>query len=98
MNLILALHCILFFSNFNCIVKITLFGVKPLKNEILQNWTTKPKLYGTTSVKILFVENGFLTHRRVVVRLWTSDVFSLRFFSKPSEPIELQNRELIENS
>ena len=31
-----------------------------------------------------------LTYRRVVVRLGTSDNFSLRFFSKPSEPTKLQ--------
>ena len=35
-----------------------------------------------------------LTYRRVVVRLGTSDDFSLRFFSKPSEPTELQNQEV----
>ena len=57
-----------------------------------------------------FFKNGFmpftgqglfwsdqLTYRRVVVRLATSDDFSFRFFSKPSEP-GLQNQELIENS
>ena len=31
-----------------------------------------------------------------MVRLGTSDNFSLRFFSEPSEPTELQNKELIE--
>ena len=39
-----------------------------------------------------------LTYRRVVVRLGTIDDFSLRFFSKPGEPTELQNQKLIENS
>ena len=39
-----------------------------------------------------------LTYRRVVVPLRTSEDFSLRFFSKPSESTELQNQELIENS
>ena len=39
-----------------------------------------------------------LTYGRVVVHLGTSDEFSLRFFSKPSEPTELQNQELTENS
>ena len=38
-----------------------------------------------------------LTYRRVVVRLRTSDDFSLRFFRKPSEPTELQNQEPIES-
>ena len=38
-----------------------------------------------------------LTYRRVVVRLGTSVDFSFRFFSKPSEPTELQSQELIEN-
>ena len=37
---------------------------------------------------------SFLTFRRIVVRLGTSVDFSLRFFSKPSEPTELQNQEL----
>ena len=39
-----------------------------------------------------------LTYRRVVIRFVTSDDLSLCFFSKPSEPTELQNKELIENS
>ena len=42
-------------------------------------------------------QNRLLTFRRVVVPLGTSDEFSLRFFSKPSVPNELQNQELIEN-
>ena len=33
-----------------------------------------------------------------VVRLGTSDDFPFRFFSKSTEPTELQNQELIENS
>ena len=42
--------------------------------------------------------NFMLTYRRVVVRLGTSHDFSLRSFSKPNEPTELQNQELIKNS
>ena len=38
-----------------------------------------------------------LTYRRVVVRSGTSDDFSLRFFSKPSEPTKIKNQELIDN-
>ena len=40
---------------------------------------------------------SMLTYRRVVVRLGTSDDFP-SVFSKPSEPTELQNQKLIENS
>ena len=40
----------------------------------------------------------FLTYRRVVVHFRTSDDFSLHFFSKPSEPTELQKQKVIENS
>ena len=39
-----------------------------------------------------------LTYRRVVVRFGTSDDLTLRFFSNPGEPTELQNQELIEIS
>ena len=46
----------------------------------------------------LFSKLTKLTYRRVVVRSGTRDDFSLRFFSKRSEPTELQNKELIENS
>ena len=38
-----------------------------------------------------------LTYRRVVVGLWISDDFPFAFSSKPSDPTELQNQELIEN-
>ena len=40
-------------------------------------------------------KENYLTYRRVVVRLGTSNGFPLRFFSKPSE---LQSQKLIENS
>ena len=46
----------------------------------------------------LFSKLTKLTYRRVVVRSGTSDDFSLCFFSKPSEPTELQNKVQIENS
>ena len=39
-----------------------------------------------------------LIYQRVMVRSGISDDFFIRFFSKPSEPTELQNQELIENS
>ena len=45
----------------------------------------------------LVATSAVATYRRVVVRLGTNDGFSLRFFSKPSEPTELRNQELIEN-
>ena len=42
------------------------------------------------------INSVVLTYRRVVVRLGTSDDFSLRFYSKPSEPTELKKQETIE--
>ena len=42
----------------------------------------------------LVATSAVATYRRGVGRLGTNDVFSLRFFSKPCEPTELQNHEL----